>query len=60
MELAIDHNDDQKNKHSDDSDGYNPIRSHPAIIVSLCIQDELVGHLYLRAIPRSVLTLLST
>lgn len=62
MELAVDDNNDQKHKYSDDGDRYNPIRSHPVIVVSRPVLQNLerTGDLYLRAIPRSVFTLLST
>lgn len=64
MELAVDHRDDQKNEHRDDSDRYDPIRSHPTQSRQYLAGPTSVrgnrGSQYLRAIPRRVFTLLST
>ena len=66
MEFAVDNGKDQQNQNSDNCNRNQPIRSHPAIQkrqVSKCEISEgcwVLGRHYLRAIPLSVLILVST
>ena len=63
LELAINDQDDEKDEHGDDGDGYNPICSHPAQELARRFKASYRvkrGVKYLRAIPLSVLTLRST
>lgn len=70
FELAVDDGEDENDKDSDDGNGDYAIRSHPATGWSVRREEEEEeeegegtgprGEQYLRAIPRSVLTLRST
>ena len=62
-ELAEDDGDDEKDENGDDGDGDYPVRSHPAMLLDPVLDTMARGEgkaQYLRAIPLSVFTLLST